>query len=204
MTLPKTLLEGYRRFRPHAAERRGRLEQLAELGQVPIALVVTCCDARLSPQEIFDAEPGALFVVRNVANLVPPYEVGGGFHGTSAAIEFAVLHLRVPHIVVLGHSRCGGVAAYRRRQKTETGGDHISRWMSLLDVAASEVADSEDQTALERAAIRTSLTNLRSFAPLREREQQGRLTLHGVHYDIGTAELSWLEESSGRYLPVEA
>ena len=114
MPLPKTLVEGYRRFlRDRHAPDRGRYRQLAELGQAPSAMVIGCCDARVDVSAIFDAEAGELFILRNVANLVPPYEPEGLYHGTSAAIEFALMELKVPHIIVLGHSRCGGVAAYR-------------------------------------------------------------------------------------------
>jgi len=114
MKLPKSLVEGYRRFlRDRHAPERGRYLQLAELGQAPTAMAIACCDARVDISAIFDTEPGELFILRNVANLVPPYEPEGRYHGTSAAIEFAVHELKVPHLIVLGHSRCGGVAAYR-------------------------------------------------------------------------------------------
>ena len=116
MQLPKSLVEGYRRFlRDRHLPEKGRYLQLAELGQAPTAMVIACCDARLDVSAIFDAEPGALFIMRNVANLVPPYEPDGRYHGTSAAIEYAVMALKVPHIILLGHSRCGGVRAYREQ-----------------------------------------------------------------------------------------
>lgn len=204
MALPKSLIDGYHRYRASIAAERGRLQQLAALGQAPTALVVACCDARLLPQEIFDAEPGALFILRNVANLVPPYEVEGSFHGTSAAIEFAVLHLRVPHVVVLGHSHCGGIDAYLSgRRLEEAEGDHISRWMSLLDGAAAAAGDApaDPQQALEFAAVRTSLANLRSFPALARREQDGLLALHGVHVDIAAGAMRVLDEASGRFEP---
>lgn len=199
MALPKSLLDGYRRYRDGMADDRGRLEQLAALGQAPAALVIACSDARLLPQEILDAGPGDLFIVRNVANLVPPYEVKGGFHGTSAAIEYAVLHLKVPHVVVMGHSRCGGIEAYRTGQRlAEAEGDHVSRWMSMLGTAATAAGDSDDpQQALEHAAIRTSLANLRSFPALAKREKEGLLALHGVHMDIATGQMSVLDEATG-------
>ncbi|WP_425349043.1 carbonic anhydrase, partial [Methyloligella halotolerans] len=153
--LPKDLVEGHRRFRrdTHASE-RGRYRQLAELGQTPTALVIGCCDARVDVSKIFDAEPGELFILRNVANLVPPYEPEGFYHGTSAAIEFAVLGLKVPHIIIIGHSRCGGISAYRKMREGENiasdgpsflGGDDsfISRWMTLLEGVELDKSDVE-------------------------------------------------------------
>lgn len=207
MTLPKSLSDGYRRYQAGLASQRGRQEQLAELGQTPLALVVTCCDARVLPQEIFDAEPGALFIVRNVANLVPPYEIGGGFHGTSAAIEYAVLSLRVPHVIVLGHSRCGGIMALRKGvQQPEAEGHHIARWMSMLAEAmqaTQRLQEGPAQAALELAAVQISMRNLRSFAPLAERESGGRLTLSGLHYDIATGALTVLDEATGSLVPLD-
>ncbi|MGI9383848.1 MAG: carbonic anhydrase [Methyloligellaceae bacterium] len=209
MVLPRSLAEGYLRFRrDHEAEDRGRLEQLAELGQSPTALIIACCDARVLPQTIFDAEPGELFLIRNVANLVPPFEESGRYHGTSAAIEYAVLSLKVPHVIVLGHSHCGGIAAYRaQRHKTDTNDAFISEWMSILD-AADELppmaaADHDDQTRMEMAAIRLSLNNLRTFEPLSAREREGRLTLHGAHYDIATGALSMLDEARNRLVTLD-
>jgi carbonic anhydrase len=200
MTLPKSLMDGYRRYRDGMTDDRGRLEQLAALGQAPTALVIACSDARLLPQEIFDAGPGDLFIVRNVANLVPPYEVESGFHGTSAAIEYAVLHLKVPHVVVMGHSRCGGIEAYRTGQRLpEAEGDHVSRWMSMLGAAPTTEDSDDPQKALEHAAIRTSLANLRSFPALAKREKEGLLALHGVHMDIATGQMSVLDEIGGAF-----
>lgn len=209
MGLPRSLMEGYRRFRrDHEAEDRGRLEQLAALGQSPTALIIACCDARVLPQTIFDAEPGELFLIRNVANLVPPFEESGRYHGTSAAIEYAVLHLKVPHVIVLGHSLCGGIAAYREnRQKKQTDDAFISEWMSILDAAEElpEMTDAgdDDQRKMEIAGIRLSLANLRTFRPLSERVAEGRLALHGAHYDIATSSLSVLDEAQNRLVTLD-
>jgi carbonic anhydrase len=202
MGFPKSLADGYRRYTGKISEERGRLEQLAELGQTPTALVIACCDSRLLPQEVFDAEPGALFIVRNVANLVPPYEVEGGFHGTSAAIEYAVLHLRVPHVIVMGHSHCGGIAGYiAHKDEPIAEGDHVSRWLSLLDGADTSAGGDglSHERALEYAAIRTSLANLRTFEALAKREAEGLLVLHGVHVDIGAGRIGVLDEQTGRF-----
>lgn len=202
MGLPKSLTDGYRRYKGNVTQERGRLEQLAALGQSPTALVIACSDSRLLPQEVFDAAPGDLFIVRNIANLVPPYEVEGGFHGTSAAIEYAVLRLKVPHVIVMGHAHCGGIAGYiEHKGEPIAEGDHVSRWLSLLDGAdtgADEKGLSRER-ALEYAAIRTSLANLRSFEALAKRESGGLLAMHGVHVDIGVGRIGVLNERSGRF-----
>ncbi|MGH6803641.1 MAG: carbonic anhydrase [Methyloceanibacter sp.] len=198
-------MEGYRRFlRDRHAPEKGRYLQLAELGQTPTAMVIACCDARLDVSAIFDAEPGALFILRNVANLVPPYEPEGRYHGTSAAIEYAALALKVPHIVVLGHSRCGGVMAYREGisgNKEKSG--FIGRWLALLDdakVAENDVAAHGEETAFEFAAIRASLAHLRGFPVIREREQVGMISLHGLHFDIGSGQLLGLDKETGHFI----
>ena len=160
MQLPKSLVEGYRRFlRDRHLPEKGRYLQLAELGQAPTAMVIACCDARLDVSAIFDAEPGALFIMRNVANLVPPYEPEGRYHGTSAAIEYAAMVLKVPHIILLGHSRCGGVRAYREqiRDKADEQG-FIGRWLALLD-------DAKVLKTTLRYTVRRSPSNLPPSAP---------------------------------------
>ncbi|HXG77968.1 MAG TPA: carbonic anhydrase [Methyloceanibacter sp.] len=207
MPLPESLLEGHRRFRRdiHARE-RGRYQQLAELGQAPTAMVIACCDARVDVSLIFDARPGDLFILRNVANLVPPYEPEGKYHGTSAAIEFAVQGLKVPNLIVLGHSRCGGVAAYRQKVRENISKEgFIGRWLTLLDNLKPDEADIAavgDETAFELAAIRSSIANLRSFPFVREREEAGLLALHGLHFNIGSGELLALDPAAGRFDPL--
>lgn len=207
MSLPKTLAEGHFRFRRDVhAKNRGRYLQLAELGQTPTAMVIACCDARVDVSMVFDAEPGALFIVRNVANLVPPYEPAGKYHGTSAAIEFAVQGLKVPSLIVLGHSRCGGVDAYRQKVRNNvTGQGFIGAWLTLLDKlepVETDIFAHGDETAFELAAIRSSLANLRTFPFIRKREEDGLVALHGLHFDIGTGELLSLDEKTGRFAPL--
>jgi carbonic anhydrase len=207
VSLPKSLVEGHLRFRRDSYARdRGRYQQLAQLGQSPVAMVVGCCDARVDVSLIFDAKPGDLFILRNVANLVPPYEPEGKYHGTSAAIEFAVLGLNVPNLIVLGHSRCGGVAAYRQKvRENVTKEGFIGQWLTLLDNLKLEEADISargDETAFELAAIRSSLKNLRTFPFVRKAMEDGRLALHGLHFDIGAGELLQLDQSSGRFEPL--
>src|SRR6476620_6564098 len=198
MKLPRSLIEGHRRFlRDKHAPERGRYAQLAELGQAPMAMAIACCDARVDISAIFDTEPGELFILRNVANLVPPYEPEGKYHGTSAAIEFAVLSLKVPHLIVLGHSHCGGVASYRHtvRGKVVPEQGFIGRWLTLLNnvkVSEPEVAFGEE-LAFELAAIRSSLANLRTFPFIREREEEGLLRLNGLHFDLASGQLVVLD-----------
>jgi carbonic anhydrase len=207
--LPKSLVEGHRRFlRDRHAPERARYRQLAELGQAPTAMVIACCDARVDVSTVFDAGPGELFTLRNVANLVPPYEAEGKYHGTSAAIEFAIITLKVPHLIVLGHSRCGGVATYRQtvREKIVPEQGFIGRWLTLLNdvkVSEPEVAFG-DELAFELAAIRSSLANLRTFPFIREREEEGLLKLHGLHFDLASGQLVVLDEACERFEALNA
>jgi carbonic anhydrase len=201
----KSLVEGYRRFRTeqYAAQRR-RWESLAT-GQEPPVMVIGCCDSRVDPATIFDTVPGQAFILRNVANLVPPYEQGGGLHGASAAIEFAVLGLEVRHIVVLGHGACGGVAAaLSGADLGAPGPSFIDSWVAILDEARERVIASgcEDcQQALELESVRVSLANLRTFPWLREREERGLLKLHGAYFAIADGVLHLLDEATGEFAP---
>ena len=171
-------------------------------------MLIACADSRLSPGAIFHARIGEIFTVRNVANLVPPYETSGKYHGVSAALEFAVDHLKVKHIIVMGHSQCGGIAACLHGHKNpEDGSDFIANWMSLLDATRDELLAKNPRPELapgmlERAAIKTSLTNLRSFPNVKAREDAGELALHGAHFNIGSGMLSVLDEESGAFSPL--
>jgi carbonic anhydrase len=204
-SFPDTLLNGYRNFMSgRYVDERERYRTLAELGQNPSTLVIACCDSRAAPEIIFDAGPGELFVIRNVANMVPPYEPDGNFHSTSAALEFAVLSLKVANIVVMGHGRCGGIrAALDPNAEPLSPGDFIGRWMGLLKPAAEQIqsndimTQTERQTALERISIRNSLDNLRSFPEIKAREEEGKLSLHGAWFDISTGEL-WVMDPQTR------
>jgi carbonic anhydrase len=205
MDLPKSLIEGHWRFRrDRHAPNQGRYRQLAELGQAPSAMVIACCDARVDVAAIFDAEHGALFILRNVANLVPPYEPEGKYHGTSAAIEFAVLGLKVPHLIVLGHSHCGGIDAYRQKVRNKISEQgFIGSWLTLLDgleVIDAEVFAHSDEVAFEFAAIRSSLAKLRTFPFIRQREKADLLTLHGLHFDLASGSLMALDEATGNFV----
>ena len=208
---PGSLLTGYRSFKDERYMREhARYRALAEQGQRPEVMVIACCDSRSAPETIFNASPGAMFVVRNVANLVPPYEPDGSLHGTSAALEFAVQSLKVRHIVVLGHGRCGGIhAALHPQAEPLSPGDFIGKWMKLLGPAADEIAarvgltDAERQTALERAAIRHSLANLRTFPCVSILEGRDRLSLHGAWFDIAHGELWTMDPATGAFSRAE-
>lgn len=196
---PDQLADRYRRFRfRHFSAQADQFEQLASQGQSPEVMVVSCCDSRVDPEQIFSAMPGELFVVRNVANLVPPYETSGRYHGVSAALEFAVLNLRVKHIVVMGHSGCGGVrVSLEQSAARQTEAQFISNWMSILSGARDKVVSelggrpiAEQLAALETEGVKASLTNLRTFPCVQTLESKGRLQLHGVHFDIATGRLA--------------
>ena len=202
------LIDGYRRFRANqSTATREQWQQLAE-GQSPRAVIIACSDSRADPATIFDADPGEIFVVRNVANLVPPFEANGGRHGVSAALEFAVTQLNVPEIVVMGHESCGGISAAltgRFHDAPAGEGGFIHRWMSQIDAPAKEIArihgtGSDAQQLLEEAAIRQSMANLRTFPFVADREKRGELVVLGCHFSIRGGEL-WVLRRGGRYLP---
>ena len=204
------LLEGYRRFRANRIETaREPWQQLAE-GQSPRAVVIACSDSRADPATIFDSDPGEIFVVRNVANLVPPFETGGGRHGVSAALEFAVTQLNVPEIMVMGHERCGGITAaltgmFHGAAAGE--GGFVHKWMSQIEGPAEIIArqhgTGEDaQRELEEVSIRQSLANLRTFPFVAEREKNGTLKLLGCHFSIRDGELWLLDEAGDIFQPV--
>ncbi|KUO56146.1 MAG: carbonate dehydratase [Alphaproteobacteria bacterium BRH_c36] len=212
MSFPEHLIDRYQRFKfRHFAQNTEHYKELAEKGQKPDVMIVSCSDSRVDPETIFSAMPGELFVVRNVANLVPPFETGGNYHGVSAALEFAVLNLKVKHIVVMGHSSCGGItAALHGHAEEETESRFISKWMSMLDEAKSRlkmahpgVADrSLLQKELELAGIATSIANLRTFPCVKHLEEKGRLELHGAHFDIGAGMLSILESNAKTFTAI--
>jgi carbonic anhydrase len=204
---PERLTQGYRAFLDDRfARERQRYEQLAE-GQAPQIMVISCCDSRVSPEVIFDASPGELFVVRNVANLVPPYETGGEYHGTSAALEFAVQALKVRHIVVLGHARCGGIRAFAApSEEPLSPGDFIGRWMNLVTPAAERIGPPDGDltdylTRLELAAIENSLKNLMTFPCVRILTERGRLQLHGAYFGIANGVLMVRNPETGAFEP---
>ena len=205
------LIEGYRRFRDHGwREQRERWAELAE-GQSPKVLIIACSDSRSEPAQIFDTNPGEIFVIRNVAALVPPFETTPGRHGTSAALEFAVQFLKVEEVVVMGHGMCGGchAALHRTMEGAERGhGGFVADWISMLDDASADVRAQHDQIdnreaarAMELAAVRVSLANLRTFPCIQEKEKRGKLKLRGALFAISDGILHVLDETTGEFSP---
>ncbi|HTZ71011.1 MAG TPA: carbonic anhydrase [Acetobacteraceae bacterium] len=191
----EALLAGYRRFRAGTwPERRALCEELAAEGQRPLAAVIACADSRLDPAAIFDAAPGALFVVRNVANLVPPYQPDAAYHGTSAALEFAVKGLEVTTVIVMGHAQCGGVRALMDGDAGQLG-DFVLPWMQIAARARTRACDAPEPdllTACEHETVKVSLENLRTFPWIAERVASGGLGLLGAYYGIATGVLELL------------
>ncbi|MDQ0396478.1 carbonic anhydrase [Labrys monachus] len=207
--IPDRLVAGYKSFLGDRFSReRQRYEVLAESGQNPEILIIGCCDSRVSPEVIFDAGPGEIFVVRNVANIVPPYETNGQFHGTSAALEFAVEALKVRHIVVMGHASCGGIRSFAQKSAPLSSGDFIGKWMSIIAPAADTLDDPGDNPSdnymmrLNLAAIEQSLANLMTFGSVRRRVSAGELQLHGAYFGVATGLLLVRDPETGRFAPL--
>lgn len=208
MQFPQRLIDGYNAF---AAGRlrteQDRYRELAEAGQAPEVMVVGCCDSRVSPEVIFDARPGELFVVRNVANIVPPYAPDGQAHGVSAALEFGVGALRVKHIVVLGHAHCGGIKAFAEDAAPLSPGDFIGRWMKLMAPAAEKtprgnLAPADYLRRLELANIVNSIDNLMTFPRLAALVDKGKIAVHGAYFGVASGDLSVLDRASGEFKQV--
>ena len=209
---PRTLLGGYAHFRRERLPReRERYEELAHKGQTPETMIIACCDSRSAPETIFGAAPGEMFVVRNVANIMPPHEETGEFHGTSAALEFAVQALRVKNIVVMGHGRCGGIAAFRGQMTGQAGeplspGDFIGKWISLLEPVAASLQCTGSETAeelqwkLETQSIRQSIEHLKTFPCVATLLERGQIALHGAWFDISSGELWVLDPDTGAFV----
>lgn len=197
------LIDGYRAYRENRwPELRALHRRLAERGQSPRVLVIACSDSRVDPATIFNAGPGELFVIRNVANLAPPCERGHGLHGVSAAIEFAVLQLKVETVLVLGHAQCGGVAAaLAERQRNPD--SFLDAWIGLLDPAKARIDPHahDKQTALEYESIRVTLENLRTFPFVEAAMRERNLQLAGARYGVADGSLELLDAASGAFRP---
>jgi carbonic anhydrase len=191
------LIAGFGRFREQHFEHHDSIyQQLVKQGQTPRILVVACCDSRVDPALVFECDPGDLFVIRNVANLVPPLEGHSGRHGTTAAIEYGVCTLGVEHIIVLGHAHCGGINALMKTGGVGTPGSYIDDWMCLVESARAGVMAElpgapvqEQERACEQRAILVSLDNLTTFPWIQERVARGALKLHGWYFDIEHGQL---------------
>jgi carbonic anhydrase len=206
---PRRLSEGYQSFLDGRFQTESsRYQSLAEIGQSPEILIIGCCDSRVSPEVIFDAGPGEMFVVRNVANLVPPCDPDSesSYHGTSAAIEFAVNGLNVKHIVVLGHASCGGIRFFFDDAKPLSKGDFIGKWMSQIEPVAKRMdPGTGDRQAnlkrLELATVEHSLNNLMTFPSIRRRVEKGELELHGTYFGVATGVLFLRDPETGEFKP---
>jgi carbonic anhydrase len=209
MIFPARLVEGYTAFLgSRLREEQSRYQELSEIGQSPEIMVIGCCDSRVSPEVIFDARPGELFVVRNVANLVPPYTPDGAQRAVSAALEFAVQALKVRHIVVLGHAQCGGIRAFAEESKPLSPGDFIGRWMEMIAPAAAMIGPRGDEpigsylARLEQASMVKTLDNLMTFPCVRILVERGKLQLHAAYFGVATGGLSVLDRDTGEFGPV--
>jgi carbonic anhydrase len=210
--LPEALVEGYEKFTSYRLpEEQGRFRQLAEDGQKPPVLLIGCCDSRVSPEVIFDARPGEIFVVRNIAALVPPYRDDGSHQETAAAIEYAVLALGVAHIVVMGHAQCGGIRAYALEQQHEfkplSKANFVAAWKSLIRPAAetlgATIGDFDHYCeTLSYASIIQGMENLRTYPWVREREEDGRLSIHGAYFGVANGRMTVLDQAKGVFVPV--
>lgn len=213
LTRKLDLIDGFRKFRrKYFVLEKDLYFNLSTQGQSPKTLLIACSDSRVDPAILLSAEPGDLFVIRNVANLVPPFEQGGGYHGTSAAIDFAVNKLRVENIVVLGHAQCGGIAALASGQasttaETSAGGGFVGTWMDIAAEArkiAIQKVGGQDMKKLchccELESIIISLKNLRTFPFIEKGLQEGTLTLAGWYFDLEDGKLWEYSEKSGKYM----
>ena len=209
ITFPQHLLDGYRTFTTQRLPtEQSRYRDLSVRGQSPEVMVIGCCDSRVSPEVIFDAGPGELFVVRNVANLVPVYAPDGGAHGVSAALEYAVRALKVKHIVVLGHAQCGGIRAFIDDIDPLSPGDFIGRWMAMFIKPGEKVSQRERETRedfttrIEKAAVFRSLENLMTFPFVRSRVERGEMELHGAYFGVAEGSLFVLDPEAKEFRSV--
>jgi len=206
ITFPEHLLEGYRAF---ATQRlpteQTRYRELSVKGQSPEVMVIGCCDSRVSPEVIFDVGPGELFVVRNIANLVPVYQPDGNAHGVSAALEYAVKMLKVKHIVILGHAQCGGIRTFVDKIEPLTPGDFIGKWMQMF-IKPGEVVEQRDHESMaqfveriEKAAVFRSLENLMTFPFVRKAVEGGQMQLHGAYFGVAEGTLFVLDKATKEF-----
>lgn len=205
-SFPQQLISGYLTFTSQRLPtEQSRYRELSERGQAPEVMVIGCCDSRVSPEVIFDAGPGELFVVRNVANLVPVYQPDGGAHGVSAALEYAVQVLRVKHIVVLGHAQCGGIRAFIDNAAPLSPGDFIGRWMSMFIKPGEKVGQRDRETMqdfttrIEKAAVLRSLENLMTFPFVQVLAERGELRLHGAYFGVAEGSLAVLDPATKQF-----
>jgi carbonic anhydrase len=212
MSVMTRLLRGYQKFHRQffKSEQRDLYKGLVEKGQAPKIMMISCSDSRVDPATLFNYQPGEVFVVRNVANLVPPCENDGMHHGTSAALEFAVCTLEVEHVIVMGHTHCGGIQALLRNDPPNTSPNRgfITRWMDIaFDARDQAQRVTQDPVLQEKAcceyALQASLDNLKSFPWIMERVQQKKLQLHVWYFDLMTGHVAAFDEQTERFVPLE-
>ena len=207
---PKQLLDGYHTFSSQRLPaEQTRYRELSVRGQSPETMVIGCCDSRVSPEVIFDAGPGELFVMRNIANLVPVYQPDANAHGVSAALEFAVTVLHVKHIVVLGHAQCGGIRAFVDKAAPLTPGDFIGKWMAMFIKPGEKVEQRDNETMqefvvrIEKAAVFRSLENLMTFPFVRSAVERGEMALHGAYFGVARGRLFVLDPATKEFISVQ-
>lgn len=203
---PERLLSGYQAFvTQRLPTEQSRYRELSQGGQSPEVMVIGCCDSRVSPEVIFDAGPGELFVARNVANLVPVYQPDGNAHGVSAALEYAIEVLRVKHIVVLGHAQCGGIRAFVDKSAPLSPGDFIGKWMSMFIKPGEKVEQRDHETMqqfvtrIEKAAVLRSIENLMTFPFVKKRVEENELKLHGAYFGVAEGSLSIVDQTTNEF-----
>ena len=211
-TLPGHLAEGYTAFcNGRLREEQDRFRVLSVDGQKPPVLLIGCCDSRVSPEVIFGAGPGEIFVMRNIAALVPPFAVDDALPETASAIEYAVLALKVRHIVVMGHAQCGGIRAFALGEQQQfeplSEADFVSKWKTLIAPAAERLGPPRGDfdhycESLSYASIIQGLDNLRTYPWVRDRELSGELTLHGAYFGVSNGRMTALDQATGTFLPV--
>lgn len=207
--MPEQLIAGYKRFREgYFRQNEESLMSLAE-GQSPDIAVLSCCDSRVDPTIVFDASPGDLFTIRNIANLVPEYENDGRPRGTSSALEFAVTELNVSHIVILGHAQCGGIRALMDRKSSNDASTFVDQWMMIAEsvrqvILARKTSMEDRYTACEHATIVNSLQNLMTFPWIEERVRHGKLTLHGWYYDLNQGTLLCFDHETETFAQISS
>ncbi len=210
--IPKKLFDGYQIFlKKHFFENRKRYSSLSRSGQKPEIMLFSCCDSRISPELIFDTKPGEMFIVRNIASLIPPYQNNSKFPGSytiDAAIEFALSILKIKHIIVLGHSKCGGIRFILRKDNSFKKFDSISKWISQIQFLCKNFDINVDEKIriknLELEAIKYSLKNLLTFPLITRCVTQNKLELHGVHFTISTGELLMFSSKEDNFFPLRS
>src|ERR1700709_2061615 len=209
LTFPRHLIDGYRTFTSQRLPtEQSRYKELSESGQSPAVMLIGCSDSRVSPEVIFDAGPGELFVVRNVANLVPTFQPDENAHGVSAALEYAVQVLKIKHIVVMGHAQCGGIKAFIDDAAPLSPGDFIGKWMAMF-IKPGEVVEQREHESMqdftvriEKAAVFRSMENLMTFPFVQAAVERGALQLHGAYFGVSEGSLFVLDRDAKEFLSV--